>query len=168
MIVGNLVHTSTVLLRRERARAVGFFNERFRTGEDYDFHLRTCYGGPVALLDAPSIRYRIAGGADQLTANAYRVEIARNALATRLAAIDRDPRRISLPPRQLRQVVASAYAVVADELFDSGAITAARPYFLRSLPAIWRNPRMVARALVAALPTFLAPPVVRLARRLRS
>ena len=72
MIAGNLVHTSTVLIRRERARAVGLFDERYRTGEDYDFHLRTCYEGPVALLDVPSIRYRIAGGEDQLTATQYR------------------------------------------------------------------------------------------------
>lgn len=164
MIVGNLVHTSTVLIRRERARAVGLFDERYRTGEDYDFHLRTCYEGPVALLDAPAIRYRIAGGDDQLTATRYRAEIARNGLATRLAAIRRDPARISLPRRTLRAAVARAHSMLADELFESGELAAARPHFARSFPAIWRSPRMVAKALVAGLPTFLARPVMRLAR----
>jgi len=167
MIVGNLVHTSTVLIRRERARAVGLFNEQFRTGEDYDFHLRTCYEGPVALLDVPAIRYRIAGGEDQLTATQYRVEMAQNGLATRLAAIRRDPARISLPRRTLRRAVAGAYAMVADELFETGALTSARPYFTRSIPAIWRSPRMVSKAIVASLPASLARLVVRLARQWR-
>lgn len=165
MIVGNLVHTSTVLVRRERAQAVGLFDERYRTGEDYDFHLRTCYEGPVALLDAPSIRYRIAGGDDQLTATQYRSEIARNGLATRLAAIRRDPARISLPRRSLRAAVARAHAMVADELFESGELAAARPHFARSIPAIWGSPRMISKAIVAGLPGFLARPVMRLARR---
>jgi GT2 family glycosyltransferase len=165
MIVGNLVHTSTVLIRRERAQAVGLFDERYRTGEDYDFHLRTCYEGPVALLDAPSIRYRIAGGDDQLTATQYRSEIARNGLATRLAAIRRDPARISLPRRYLRAAVARAHAMVADELFESGELAAARPHFARSIPAIWGSPRMISKAIVAGLPGFLARPVRRLARR---
>jgi GT2 family glycosyltransferase len=164
MIVGNLVHTSTVLIRRERARAVGLFDERYRTGEDYDFHLRTCYEGPVALLDAPSIRYRVAGGDDQLTATQYRSEIARNGLATRLAAIRRDPARISLPPRALRTAIARAHAMVADELFESGELAAARPHFARSIPAIWRSPRMVSKALVASLPVVLARRVRQLAR----
>ena len=55
MIFGSLVHTSTALLRRNRLAAVGFFNEAFRTGEDYDFHLRTCREGPVALLAGPTV-----------------------------------------------------------------------------------------------------------------
>lgn len=165
MIVGSLVHTSTVLLSRDRARAVGLFDERLRTGEDYDFHLRTSYEGPVALLDAPSMRYRIAGGEDQLTANQYRVEIARNALSARLSAIKRDPSRISLRPQTLREVLATAYALVAQELFEIGAFRSARPYFFRSMPAIWRTPRMVSKALIACLPEFLARHLVRLVRR---
>src|SRR5262249_32004512 len=59
MVLGNLVHTSTVVLRRERLQKVGGFNEGLRrTGEDYDFHLRTCREGPVGLLDLPAIRYQ--------------------------------------------------------------------------------------------------------------
>lgn len=77
MIVGNLVHTSTVLLSRKRASAVGFFYEAFRSGEDYEFHLRTCREGPVAFLDESSVRYRLPGGEDQLTAKPYAVEAAK-------------------------------------------------------------------------------------------
>jgi glycosyltransferase involved in cell wall biosynthesis len=43
MLMGNLVHTSTVVLRRERLERVKGFDEQLRhCGEDYDFHLLTC------------------------------------------------------------------------------------------------------------------------------
>ena len=46
MIMGSLVHTSTVLLRRERMEKVKGFDESLKlSGEDYDFHLRTCKWG---------------------------------------------------------------------------------------------------------------------------
>ena len=60
MIMGNMVHTSTVLLRRDRARKVGLFNTNYQpTGEDYDFHIRTCREGPVGYLDLSSMYYQV-------------------------------------------------------------------------------------------------------------
>jgi GT2 family glycosyltransferase len=59
MFLGNLVHTSTVMLRCERLRKTGLFDTSLRhSGEDYDFHFRATSHGPVALLDFPTIRYR--------------------------------------------------------------------------------------------------------------
>jgi glycosyltransferase involved in cell wall biosynthesis len=82
MILGNLVHTSTVLLRRSRLARIGGFDTNLRrSGEDYEFHLRTCSCGPVAFLDASSILYRV-GAADQLTAPKYSIDIATNNLTT--------------------------------------------------------------------------------------
>ena len=67
MIMGNLVHTSTVLIRRERLEKVRGFNEELRiSGEDYDFHLRTCREGPVGFIDLATIRYQ-TGMPDRLT-----------------------------------------------------------------------------------------------------
>ena len=37
MFAGNLVHTSTVLMTRDRLDTAGRFEETFRTGEDYQF-----------------------------------------------------------------------------------------------------------------------------------
>jgi hypothetical protein len=68
MFLGSLVHTSTVLLRREWAQRVGGFDEELRpAGEDYLYHFQTTACGPVALIDTPSTVYQV-GGADQLTA----------------------------------------------------------------------------------------------------
>lgn len=77
---GNLVHTSTVVVRRTRIVAGGGFDPSLaRTGEDYEFHLRTCYFGPVALIEAPMVSYRV-GAADQLTSPEWAFARARNAL----------------------------------------------------------------------------------------
>jgi glycosyltransferase involved in cell wall biosynthesis len=162
MMVGSLVHTSTVLLTRQRLQAVGFFNEGYTTGEDYDFHLRTCRQGRVALLDAPTIRYRIAGGADQLTSTAHRVAIARNALKTRQAAIAHDRARIALSGYELHQIIADAHMWLADELIKIGDFGAARPHFFRSLWRFYREPRfMIKAALVTMLPASWARALLR-------
>lgn len=152
MIFGSLVHTSTALLRRERVVTVGFFNEEFRTGEDYDFHLRTCCAGPVGLLDAASIRYRIAGGEDQLTSSRHTLEIARNALRTRETAIAADRKRINLSRAEIDSVLAMANGWVANEFFEVGAYAAARPYYLRSLRLHWCQPKAVMKAALTLLP----------------
>ena len=97
MIMGNLVHTSTVVLRRERLERVQGFNESLRySGEDYDFHLRTCRAGPVGLLDIPAIRYQ-QGMPDRLTAKKYRIHMAENLLRTIEPVIAGDHQDIHLP-----------------------------------------------------------------------
>jgi GT2 family glycosyltransferase len=163
MVVGGIVHTSTVLLRKSRAQAVGFFDEQMRAGEDYNFHMKVGRAGPVALLDFPSIRYRIAGGQDQLTATPYRVEIAANALRTRLEAIGLDRSRISLTDVELRRILASANARVGEELFDAGEYARARPYLYRGGARLWRKRSFLLKALLTLLPA----PLVRTALRLR-
>lgn len=163
MIAGNLVHTSTALLRRSLAARVGFFDEQLRTGEDYEFHLRVCRGGPVALLDIPAIFYRVAGGTDQLTASKYRVEIARNALKARLDALALDRSRITLPRAEIRRIIARANAWLGEELFDVGEFALARAHLYRGVTQEWNRPRFLARALLALLPE----PMIRSALRVR-
>ncbi|HEV2441158.1 MAG TPA: glycosyltransferase family 2 protein [Steroidobacteraceae bacterium] len=165
MVVGGIVHTSTVLLRKSRAEAVGFFDERMRAGEDYGFHMKVGRAGPVALLDFPSIHYRIAGGQDQLTATPYRVEIAANALRTRLEAIELDRARISLTDAELRRILASAHARVGEELFDAGEYARARPHLYRGVPRMWRKRSFVLKALLTLLPALLVRAALRLRNR---
>ncbi|WP_437200772.1 glycosyltransferase family 2 protein [Planctomicrobium sp. SH664] len=117
MLFGNLVHTSTVLLRRERALAAGPFNERFRRGgEDYAFHLNTCRLGPVAFLDLPSIDYRI-GCADQITANRKnQVEFATAFLETIQNQLSQHSEFIHLSRRDIHSILSDAYAWMGTEL----------------------------------------------------
>lgn len=136
MFNGNLVHTSTVLLRRERLKFVGGFDTSLlKSGEDYDFHLRTCMHGDVAYVDVSSINYRI-GAADQLTAEKYWIWLARNNLKTVEKILTMIEGRITFPDTVVRNRLAESHAWVGYcEIFENNG--RARRHLLESLR---RNP----------------------------
>jgi glycosyltransferase involved in cell wall biosynthesis len=137
MITGNLVHTSTVLLTRERLERVDQFNEEFNpSGEDYDFHLRTCREGDVGFINVSSIRYQI-GGPDQLTNRAYSIEISRNFLKTIEPVIAKERHRISLSEPVLNGTLAYGYRWLGTELLLSGNHGQARTALNKSLRLKW-------------------------------
>lgn len=114
MLLGNLVHTSTVLLRRERLRATGLFDTDLRySGEDYEFHFRMASHGPVELLDTPGIRYRV-GSTDQLTQPEFVIHIARNNLTTVLRYFKPVTSQFKLSPSVVIERVAASYAWVGE------------------------------------------------------
>jgi glycosyltransferase involved in cell wall biosynthesis len=157
MILGNLVVTSSTMLRRERLEKVGEFDESLRvSGEDHDFHLRSCREGPVALIDAAGFRYRVEG-ADQLTSPVYDTHIARNYLRTIRRAIDRDRGRITLPPRRIDRAIAYGEALLGTSLVHDGDIGAGRRHLLRSLRLRPIQPRAILLVLYSLLPGFLKP-----------
>lgn len=152
MIMGNLVHTSTVLLTRDRLDKVGGFNENLRySGEDYDFHLRTCREGPVAFADVPSIQYRI-GLADQLTRPEYRIHMATNFLKTVLPVIAQDRERICLPDNMINSVLSYAYGWAGEEYLDNGEWKQGRIHLRRSLRYQIRQPRVISLYVISLLP----------------
>ncbi len=133
MIMGNLVHTSTVLIRKDRARSVGRFQERFRyAGEDYDFHLRTCREGPVAFIDVSSIQYQI-GKEDQLTRQRYKAFVALHSLKTILPILNENHSGLSLDPSLLNDMLASSYVWLGETLHDRGKRRYARRCFYQAL-----------------------------------
>jgi GT2 family glycosyltransferase len=155
MLMGNLVHTSTVLLRRSRLRLVGGFDESLRTsGEDYEFHLRTCAQGLVGLLDTPSMEYRV-GAADQLSAPKNHIHMARNNLTTVLRWVERGGPRISLPPEELTRRLAHAHGWVGEEELQAGNHGAAREHLWKSLRLRPWQRRNAALLLFSLLPDTL-------------
>ena len=117
MFLGNLVHTSTVLLRQSRQHQVGFFDsELLKSGEDYDFHLRTCWCGSVAYLDLPSVHYRV-GAADQLTSPKYMIWMAKNDLRTISKVLPVAYNETSLTKKTIRNRLAMSHAWIGDEAF---------------------------------------------------
>jgi glycosyltransferase involved in cell wall biosynthesis len=150
MVMGNLVHTSTVLLRRERLEAVGRFNPALGpSGEDYDFHLRTCRARPVAFVDLAAIRYQ-KGFADHLSRPHYGLVMARNFLKTISPVLERDGPRIRLPRWMIREVLAEAHAWVSWAAAEKGERGPALQHGLQSL---WYKPwqRSLASPLVRSL-----------------
>jgi glycosyltransferase involved in cell wall biosynthesis len=153
IITGNLVHTSTVLLRRERFEKVREFDVELRySGEDHDFHLRTCREGDVAYLDVASILYQ-RGRDDQLTVNqAYTVHMAENFLRTVNKALARDRARVTLSPTMLDHVMAEAHAWVGEQRLDLGDRDLAWRHLGTSLRFRPWQPRVAALLGAAVLP----------------
>jgi GT2 family glycosyltransferase len=153
MAMGNLVHTSTVLLRRERLAASGFFDETVRSGEDHEFHLATCRAGRVAFVDLPTILYEV-GAADALTGPGFGVSMAGHFLSTLTRALARDGSRIRsrIPHHVISEVLGEAHLWVGESRMRAGELREARRHFLRSLRANPRRPRAAALYAAALLP----------------
>lgn len=62
LLLDCVVHTSTVMMRREVARDIGFFDTALETGEDYDFWLRVSRKFQIHKLTGTHSFYRIASG----------------------------------------------------------------------------------------------------------
>jgi len=152
MVMGNLVHTSTVLLRRERLRKVGGFNEELRpAGEDYEFHLRTCREGPVAFVNLAAIEYQ-KGLPDQVTGGANAIFFARNFLRTITPVLERDRQRIRLPSHMIRRLLSDAHRWIGGEALQIGETSEARRHLSRSLLLRPWQPRSAALLIAALLP----------------
>ena len=155
MILGSLVHTSTVLIRRERREQVGFFREEFTpAGEDYDFHLRTCRAGQVAYLDASAIVYQV-GRPDQLTRPELKLTIARHSLKAIEPFLQNERHLIHLPVWMIEQTLATSHFCIAERAMEAGLRGEALKSFARSLRHnIWQ-PRVFAFLPMTMLPASL-------------
>ena len=155
IVMGNLVHTSTALLRRDRFEKVKGFDESLKpSGEDYDFHLRTCQYGPVAFADVASIQYRV-GAADQLTRPEYAIHVARNFLRT-IEPVLCD-RNIKLPASMRAAVQAEAHAWIGHELLMSGDRYGARMHLAKSLRHRVLAPYAMSLFALSCGPSFAYP-----------
>jgi glycosyltransferase involved in cell wall biosynthesis len=151
MIMGNLVHTSTVLLRRNRLEKVHEFREDFRfAGEDYDFHLRTCREGLVAYADVSSIIYQV-GRSDQITVK-FEKDSALNFIKTIEPVLIQDADRIRIPQNMIQQMLASAYATLGEKYLDLGENSEASQAISTSLRHKFWQPRMIVFFLLSLLP----------------
>jgi glycosyltransferase involved in cell wall biosynthesis len=155
MVLGNLVHTSTVLLTRERLEKVGLFREDYKTGEDYEFHLRTCREGAVAFADAVTVSYRVEME-DRLTGPAHLVALATNFVDTFERTLEENRGRVNLPEAMLRECAASAYAWAGTACLEAGQRERARDYFLKSFRQKPWQPQLLKGLGLTTLPPAVA------------
>jgi GT2 family glycosyltransferase len=155
MFLGSLVHTSTVLLRRSRFEQVKGFNEELkRSGEDYDFHLRTCREGPVGLIDVSSIQYQV-GMPDRLTDRKFRVIAVGNVLKTIVRAYEQDRAQLDLPSGDIRGRFADVHAWLGEALLESGDTRGARKHLFKSMRLNFMQKECAKALLMACLPPRL-------------
>jgi glycosyltransferase involved in cell wall biosynthesis len=152
MIMGNLVHTSTVLIRRDRLDRVQGFDVKLMPGEDYDFHLRTCKHGPVGYVDRTTIRYQL-GLPDRITRPALRLGFARHFLRTISREVAESRHRIHLPKPMIDAVFAEAHEWIAAVLIEEGDRAEARKHLVQAL----RHEPFSARRAELLVLTMLSP-----------
>jgi glycosyltransferase involved in cell wall biosynthesis len=168
MIMGSLVHTSTVMLRRERMLRVGDFASRYtHGGEDFHFHLRTCREGRVALLDLPTIQYQ-RGFADQITRPGSQLNFSKSFLDTIRTELTEHGDRIRLPKRMIREVLAEAHGWIGDSALSLNRRGLARREIFSSLLIKPRQLRMWKLLLVASLPPVVVTTLRNLYRSFKS
>jgi glycosyltransferase involved in cell wall biosynthesis len=168
LIGGTLVHTPTTLLRRERVRATGGYDENLRpNGEDFDFHLRTAVHGPVGFIDAPAIDYRI-GNEDQLTAPSQGLTMARAYLKTVDRWVGAHPERVTLTKDVLADIVAYANRWVGQEALILGNQKEARQHFRRAMSKDGIYSRTGALYMLAFAPASVFQVLRRIRRSLRA
>lgn len=165
MVMGSLVHTSTVVVRRDRVEKVGWFNEEWTCGEDYDFHLRTCREGPVAFVNLAAIQYQ-RGLTDRLTRHAHL--LATNFLKTITVALEKDRTRIKLPQAMLNLALAEAHLWVGMESLNAGDHRSARRHLATSLWYKTRQPHVFSLLALSCLPRKLGQTLRRFYRRLKA
>jgi GT2 family glycosyltransferase len=167
ILTGNLVHTSTVLLRRERLEQVGLFVDSMRFGEDFEFHLRTCRLGPVAFADVETIRYQIGRG-DQMIRDEFQIKFARAFLATIEPLLADVGPEVKLPRRTVDTVLAEAHAWIGREALVHGERLEARTHLAESLRHRTLAPATLGLLILACGPDSAFPiarEVVRTAKR---
>ena len=129
MVFGNLVHTSTVLIRKSVADRVGPFDEAMRrAGEDYDYHLRTCSLAEVAYLDLSSMEYRV-GMNDQITCPENNLYFARSFLVS-IQPFLKTPGLLS--EAEQAKLLASSYRWLGEQLLEQGGRIEALQCLLKS------------------------------------
>ena len=164
ILLGNLIHTSTVLFRRSWCEQTGGFDESFaRAGEDYEFYIRLCSAGPVVFIDAPSTQYRV-GAADQLTAPSMMLELARNDLRAIRKWISPSGSPELLTPPVMRRRLAESFAWVGEAELEAGHRLLAARRLAKSLAVL---PRADRRAILLASCVLPSPArdKLRVARR---
>jgi glycosyltransferase involved in cell wall biosynthesis len=153
ILLGNLIHTSTVLFRRSWCQRTGGFDESYeRAGEDYEFYIRLTSVGPVVFIDAPSTFYRV-GVADQLTAPAMMLEIARNNLRAIETWLPRTPLSAGLPEYLVRRRFSESFAWLGEAELDAGHPLIAARQLSRSIllkPALDKRSLLLASCALPA------------------
>jgi GT2 family glycosyltransferase len=117
MVVGNLVLTSSAIIRRELTKKESF-DETMSHGEDYDFFLRVSRHAPMAFADLATTIYR-RGGVDQLTGGS-RLAVAENYLRSVMPLLASERARIALPAATLQELLGAAHRAVGHASMASG------------------------------------------------
>jgi glycosyltransferase involved in cell wall biosynthesis len=165
LVIGNLVHTSTVVARADSIFQAGEYDQSVHPCEDQDYYYRVCLTGPVALIDEVTIHYQI-GATDAASGNHRMYELATSAMTVfnRLRKKNRDNNLIS--ERMIIQKETDLFKWVGEASFHKGRMADARRYLLKRV----KRPPFDIRSLVFLLMacTPYSSDMLRFLQRLRA
>jgi glycosyltransferase involved in cell wall biosynthesis len=135
LVIGNLVHTSTVVARTECIFEAGEYDQSVHPSEDQDYYYRVCLTGPVALIDAVTIHYQI-GAADAASGEARFYEVATSSMKVFNRLRERTDKNSRLSQELMDQKEAYLYRWLGRASFHKGKIADARRYLKKRLMRI--------------------------------
>ena len=163
LVLGNLIHTSTIVARTERLLKAGPYSQARFPSDDHDYYYRVCKTGPVAFLNTVTLHYTI-GAPDAATASQQSVAMASTYLKLLNDLIELEGPGIKLPRSLVRQTLADAHFWLGSSYLSSGNRPEARKYLIRSLKI---NP-LSRKALLYFAVSITPSPLVRFAKSMRS
>lgn len=127
LLLGNFMHPPTLMLRREARQRAGWLRLGIRTAEDWDYILRLASLGPVALIDAPLLRYRCHPG--QMSGDENLATNAVSCLQLLRWQVDENPERVQGMEPQLKAAFARLHTEAAYALAENRRLAALRHLF---------------------------------------
>lgn len=132
MVLGNLIHTSTVVARADRLQQAGWYDQACNPSEDQDYYFRVCRTGPVAFVDAVTLHYRM-GSPDALSGPSQSMKLAKSYLKVINKILDAEGDAVRPPAHLLRDALLGGYRWAGRAHFDEGLMADARGYFRQAL-----------------------------------
>lgn len=152
ILLGNVLHSATVLMRRSAVERIGGFDPAFVRGrDDYEFYVRLCSAGPAVYLDVVAGSHR-AGQTEQEEWSALLCDIARSNLRTIEKWMPHAGAPRAAERRAIRRRFADSYGWLGEAELDAGNRVAAGRAILASLARLPRIDRRLQLLLRCALP----------------
>jgi glycosyltransferase involved in cell wall biosynthesis len=165
MVMGNLVLTSTVVMRRDRVEQVGRFDEHLAVGEDYEFFLRACHEGSVAYADIASARYRI-GTSDKLGGPGSSLAMSKAYLRVLERTLARDNSRITLSTPMIQEARIHAHRWVGEQELLAGDRRRARAHLASAVRIRPAQPSAILELMLSLFPARAFAVIARWRRRI--
>ncbi len=148
VIWGPLFLTSTVITRRACITDIGFFNEKYSTIEDYDFHSRIIKKYKAAYVDIPTMEYR-RYHADQISGPHMRLQKELNLLDIAINLCVKDEGFFEKSKKSVNLKLSQCYSAVADVYYRDKNYKNAWKYFLSSIKFNFLQKRVYWRTFVS-------------------
>ncbi len=130
LVIGNLVHTSTVVARADRIAMAGEYDQSVHPSEDQDYYYRVCKTGPVALIDAVTTHYLI-GAADAASGNHRLYELATSSLKVFNRLREKENNNSHVTENLIKKKETDLFRWVGQTSYHRGQLAVARRYLLK-------------------------------------